>query len=168
VVLTYFHIVVGEMVPKSLALQRAEETALKVETPMRLIQIALFPLVLLLNGIGNSILRLIGVRRSGQDAGLYHTSSELEFVIRESAEGGKLRKTTSRVLQDLLEFGDLTAREVMVPRVKIVGIPLGAQGDDLVGIINKASHTRYLVFDGTLDRIVGSIHIKDFLRNRIS
>jgi len=168
VFLTYLHIVIGEMVPKSLALQKAEETAFRVETPMRLVQLALFPLVLLLNGIGNFILRIIGMRRSGHDAGFHHTSDELEFVIKESEKGGMLRKATSEVLQDLLEFGDLTAREVMVPRVKIVGIPLGVHGDDLVQILFKATHTRYLVFDETIDRIVGSIHIKDFLRNRIS
>lgn len=168
VFLTYLHIVVGEMVPKSMALQQAERTALWVATPMRWIQTLLFPLVITLNGVGNMILRLFGMRNSDHATDLYHTSDELEFVIKESQEGGLIRKQTSDVLQELLEFGDLKAREIMVPRVKIVGIPLGAKNGELLKILDKARHTRYLVYKENVDHVVGSIHIKDFLRNKLS
>ncbi len=168
VFLTYLHIVIGEMVPKSLALQKPERTAIWVALPMQWTQTLLFPLVIALNGIGNAVLRGLGMRRSDQGEDLYHTSDELEFVIKESQEGGLLRKETSEVLQELLEFGDLKAREVMVPRVKIVGIPLGTKNGDLLKILDRATHTRYLVYGESLDHIVGSIHIKDFLRNKLS
>lgn len=164
---TYLHIVVGEMVPKSIALQRAEQAALWLTVPMAWFQTLLFPLVFVLNGMGNAILRLFNVRPSEQGHDLFHTHEELEFVIRESEEGGMLRKETSIVLQDLLGFGDLQAREVMVPRTKIVGIPVGVSNGALVEIIAADSHTRYPVYDGDLDHIVGSIHIKDFLTRHL-
>ncbi len=130
-ILTYLHIVLGEMIPKSLALQNAESTALVIVTPMQMIQKLLLPFVLILNGVGNLTLKLIGIGRSEHVDHLFHTSDELEFVINESEEGGLLLKVTSAVLRDLLDFGELKAREVMVPRVRIVGIPLGSDQKDL-------------------------------------
>lgn len=162
--LTYLHIVLGEMVPKSLALQKAERTAIWVTPLMGWFQILFYPLVLALNGLGNIILRFMGVQRTGPNDSLFHTSEELEFVIRESQEGGLLHRETSEVLQELLEFGDLLAREVMVPRVKIVGIPIGASHSDLANILDQASHTRYPLYENDLDHIVGALHVKDILK----
>lgn len=166
--LTYIHIVIGEMIPKSLALQDAEQMALWIARPMQWIQTIFFPLVLVLNHFGDTLLKYLGMERSASGADVYHSSDELEYVFRESEEGGLLRKETSDVLQSLLEFGDLVAREVMVPRVKIIGIPLGANNEDIARILDNATHTRYVVYDHNLDHIVGMVHIKDFLRNKLT
>lgn len=162
-VLTYVHIVVGEMVPKSLALMRAEQTVLGITRPMLAIQTALYPLVVGLNGIGNGFLRLVGVRRE-LSAGHYHTPEELEYIVRESQEGGLLRAEAGRVLRELFAFGALTAGEAMVPRVHVAGLPLGATPDDLRARLGAEAHTRYPVYEGDLDHIVGVVHIKDVLR----
>jgi CBS domain containing-hemolysin-like protein len=162
-VLTYFHIVVGEMVPKSLALQYAERTVLWITPPMLWIKLAFYPLVVGLNGIGNAILKLMGIDRQ-LSSGYFLTPEELQYVIQESQEGGMLREESGRVLKDLLEFGDLTAAEVMVPRVRITGIPLDASSEELKEIMRSSRHSRYPVFDGDLDHILGVVHIKDLLR----
>ena len=81
--------------------------------------------------IGNALLRLFGVRRREVDTERYHTSEELQFIIQESQEGGLLRGESGRILRELFEFGDLTAREVMVPRVQLVGIPVGTDVAEL-------------------------------------
>ncbi len=167
-VLTYLHIVLGEMIPKSLALQKPEQTAYWVLQPMAWIENVMRPLVIVLNGSGNFCLKLMGVQRTSQAAGIFHTQEELEYVIKESQEGGMLKKETGEVLQDLLEFGELLAREVMVPRVRIAGIPLGATPAELLQIVTEDSHTRYLLYEGDLDHIMGSIHIKDFMRNQLA
>lgn len=165
--LTYLHIVIGEMVPKALALQRAERTALYVSPLIQALQAALLPVIIALNAIGNGLLRLIGVRR--QDAGTerYHTTEELQYIVEESQEGGMLRGESGQILRELFEFGDLTAGEVMVPRVMLSGIEVGASPADVEAIVRQSPHTRYPVFIGDLDNIVGSLHIKQVLRHLI-
>ena len=162
--LTYLHIVIGEMVPKALALQHAGGTVLWVAPPMLALQRAILPLVVGLNAIGNRILRLAGIQRREVDAERYHTSEELQFIIEESQEGGLLRGEAGNIMRELFEFGDLTAGEVMVPRVHVLGLPVGAEPDELREIVRAHPHTRYPVYQGDLDNIVGSLHIKDVLR----
>lgn len=163
-ILTYFHIVVGEMVPKSLALQRAEQMVLWITPPMLWIKNLLFPIVYALNGLGNLVLRMVGIDRQPRHAERYYTPEELQLIVQESEELGVLRAESGRMLQELFEFGDLTAGQIMVPRVRIVGIEVGATPDDLRALLPKASHTRYPVYDRDLDRIVGMIHVKEVLR----
>ncbi len=162
-ILTYFHIVVGEMVPKSLALQYAERAVLWITPPMLWIKLAFYPLVVGLNGIGNVMLKLIGIDRQ-MTSGYYLTPEELQYVIQESQAGGMLREESGRVLKDLLEFGDLTAAEVMAPRVRIIGIPLDASAEQIKEIVESSRHSRYPVFKEDLDHILGVVHIKDLLR----
>ncbi len=163
-ILTYFHIVVGEMVPKSVALQKAEKLVLWVTPPMLWIKNLLFPFVVALNGLGNMLLRLFGVNRQAQNAEHYHTPEELQLIVQESEDLGALRAESGQVLQELFEFGGRTAGEVMVPRVKICGIPVGTPPERIREVLGRMPHTRYPIYEGDLDHIVGIIHIKDLLR----
>jgi CBS domain containing-hemolysin-like protein len=167
-VLTYLHIVIGEMVPKALALQHAAATALWVAPVIIGTQRAIAPLVVALNSVGNWTLSLFGVRRQDVSAEHYHTTEELQFIIEESQQGGLLRGESGEILRELFEFGDLSAGEVMVPRVLSVGIPVGAEPDEVRGIVGTHPHTRYPVYSGGLDNIIGSIHIKEVLRHIVS
>ena len=167
-ILTYLHIVIGEMVPKALALQRADHTVLYVTPLIEVLQSALFPIVVGLNGIGNGLLRLIGVRRQEVEGERYHTTEELQFIVQESQEGGMLRGESGTILRELFEFGDLVAGEVMVPRVQIVGIAVGTEPEELRAIVSAHLHTRYPIYAGDLDNIIGSLHIKDILRHLIA
>ncbi|HEX2204473.1 MAG TPA: hemolysin family protein [Longimicrobium sp.] len=163
-ILTYFHIVVGEMIPKSLALQQALRTALWVTPPMLAIQKLVFVLVVGLNALGNGLLRLFGIRRQERSAEHVRTPEELQYIVRESQAGGMLRRESADVVQELLEFGDLTAGEVMVPRVRVVGLPVGASFEEVTRIVRESPHTRYPIYEGDLDHIVGMVHIKDLFR----
>ena len=163
-ILTYFHIVVGEMVPKSLALMQAEQTVRWITPPMLAIKMLLYPLVIGLNGIGNGILKLMGINRQQGHADHFLSSEELQFLVTESQEGGLMRPEAGRVVMELFEFGELTAAEVMVPRVGLRGLPLGATPAQIRDTLSVAPHTRYPVYQGDLDHIVGMVHIKDLLR----
>ena len=163
-ILTYFHIVIGEMVPKSLALQSAERMALYITPPMLWLQAILYPFVVSLNAMGNGVLKLIGITRQAQTADQYYTPEELQLVVQEAEEQGALREDAGQMLQELFEFGDRTAGEVMVPRVRVVGIPLGAGPAEFRSLIGQTPHTRYPIYDEDLDHIVGTYHIKDLLR----
>jgi CBS domain containing-hemolysin-like protein len=162
--LTYLHIVIGEMLPKSLALQSPERIALWLTPPMLWIQTLIYPFVIALNGVANMVLAPFGIRHEEDNADKYYTSEELQLIVEESEEQGALRSESSQVLQELFEFGELTAGEVMVPRVRITGIPIGAGPEDLRGILGTAPRTRYPIYEGDLDHIVGTYHIKDLLR----
>jgi CBS domain containing-hemolysin-like protein len=166
--LTYLHIVLGEMVPKALALQRAARTVLYVTPLIVAIETALLPVIVALNAIGNALLRLVGVRREAVGAERYHTTEELQYIIEESQEGGLLRGESGEILRDLFQFGDLTAGEVMVPRVMLTGIAVGTSRDELQNIVQANVHTRYPVYSGSLDNIIGSLHIKQILRHLVA
>jgi CBS domain containing-hemolysin-like protein len=163
-ILTYFHIVVGEMIPKSLALQSADRAAMVVTPVMLAIQRVVILPVMALNGIGNWILRMAGINRFVASGEHYRTPEELQFIVRESQAGGMLRSESADVVQELLEFGELTAGEVMIPRVRVVGIPAGAPSEEMMRILRTTPHTRYPVYEGSLDHVVGVVHIKDILR----
>jgi CBS domain containing-hemolysin-like protein len=163
-ILTFFHIVIGEMVPKSLALQQAERMVLWITPPMLWIKNALFPFVVGLNSLGNLVLKMLGVNRQAQNADQYYTPEELQLVVQESEDLGALRADSGQMLQELFEFGDLTAGQVMVPRVRVSGIQVGATPDQVRDVLGRSPHTRYPVYQGDLDHILGMVHIKDLLR----
>ncbi len=163
-ILTYFHIVVGEMVPKSLALQHAERVALWITPPMIWTRNALFPVVVPLNALGNLLLKLFGVNRQAQNADHYYTSEELQLIVQESEDLGAIRAESGQMLQELFEFGGLTAGEVMVPRVRLTGIRLGTTTDQIRELLSRSPHTRYPIYERDLDHIIGMVHIKDLLR----
>jgi CBS domain containing-hemolysin-like protein len=160
--LTYLHIVLGEMIPKTLALHKAEQSALWINTPIRWVSAALFPIVALLNATGNGVLRLMGVRRTGGPTS--HSQEELRYVVEESQHAGHLRQEAGQVLTELLRFGERTAGEAAMPRVRLTGIPLGATPEQVRGVLRQSKHTRYPVYAQDLDHIVGMVHIKDLLR----
>jgi CBS domain containing-hemolysin-like protein len=163
-VLTLGHIVFGEMVPKGIALQRPVNVARITLWPMRLTLFALYPFVKISNGIANACLRLVGIKRQTNVHEQVYTPEELQLIVEESQEGGALRAESGRLLRELFEFGNLTAGQVMVPRVRIAGIRLGATPRELKHIIATHRHTRYAVYDKDLDHVVGMVHVKDVLR----
>lgn len=167
IILTYIHIVLGEMAPKSLALQSAERTALWITPLMRWMQFALYPLVISLYAIGNGILKLLGIHRE-LSASHFHTPQEIEYLVEESASGGLLHEEAGKVLRDLFEFGDLTAGEAMISRVRVQGLPIDISAAEMTAVVRESRHTRYPVFEGDLDHIVGMVHIKDILRLLLS
>jgi CBS domain containing-hemolysin-like protein len=166
--LTYLHIFLGEMVPKALALSAAETTIRGLYWPMRVTLLALYPLVYALNGAGNLGLRLLGVRRQASTPEQVYTPEELQIIVEESAEGGALRAESGSLLHELLEFGDLTAAEAMVPRVRVIGIPVGATTDAVRAILRAHHHARYPIYDGDLDHIVGMLHVKELFRRLLA
>jgi len=159
--LTYLHIVFGEMIPKSLALQHAEGTSLWIAPVVSWVRRALFPLVLGLNGLGNALLRIVGIERTPSHA--YHTPEELEAIVEESESAGALDPRSARFMRELLRLRELTTDEIMIPRVRTIGLELSSSSDQLRGGLQHGGYSRYPVFETSLDDIVGFVHVKDLL-----
>ncbi|KAB2906006.1 MAG: HlyC/CorC family transporter [Kofleriaceae bacterium] len=162
-ILTYLHIVLGEMIPKTLALQHAVGTALWVSTPMRWVRLAMLPLVKGLNVIGTAVLRGFGIRRDLVVRA--PTPESLKLIVEDSVEKGEVPADVGDVLHDLFEFSELTAGEVMTPRVRLVGLARDASVDDIRATLRASRHTHYPVYVETLDRIVGIVAIRNLLSN---
>ena len=167
-ILTYAHLVIGEMVPKALALQSAERTALWVSPIIETLEKPILPLVVSLDALRAMVVRAIGIEGEVAEEERYHSTEELQLIIEESKEEGLLRGESGRILSELFEFGDLTAGQVMVPRVRLVSIAVGTTADRLREIVRMRPHTRFPVHTGDPDDILGSVHIKDLLRHIVS
>jgi CBS domain containing-hemolysin-like protein len=165
--LTIGHIVIGEMLPKGLALQNPIGVAKVAHWPMRVTLVALFPFVVGMNGLANILLRVIGIKREVNVHEQVYTPEELQLIVEESELGGTIKRESGRILRELFEFGELTAAQAMVPRVRLVGIPVGAGPETVRQIVGEHRRTRYVVYDGDLDHIVGMLHAKDLLRHMI-
>lgn len=163
VAITFLEVVVGELIPKAIALQRAESIALVVARPTLLIALVFTPFIYILNGTANLLLRLIGMRpASGQDT--IHSEQELRLLVQASGESGALEVGQRDMLDAVFDFGDLTAREVMVPRTEIIAI---AADDSLDKLIQRAvdhPFSKFPVYEGNLDHILGIVHVKDLVR----
>ncbi len=163
IVITYFHVVIGELIPKALALQTPERTALRVSRPMRVASLLFYPLAALLYGISNGLLRLMRIPISNPHGKLY-PSSELKLLVAESYQSGLLDDEEKVLIQNIFEFGELKVQQVMTPRAKIEALDLSSSYDEVMALVKRARHSRFPVFEGTLDKVVGIIHIKDVIR----
>ncbi|MCA9976166.1 MAG: HlyC/CorC family transporter [Anaerolineales bacterium] len=164
--LTYLHIVVGEMVPKSLALSDAVKMVLALAQPMHVIQTIMTWPVHLLNGIGNVLLRLFKVPPAQGHARVL-SPEELELIVSESTEGGLLKEEEEELIRNIFDFGERVVSQVMTPRTKVQAIPLELAYEDLLRTVTESRHSRFPVYKGDVDHIVGILHVKDLMRQTL-
>ncbi|MBI4505951.1 MAG: HlyC/CorC family transporter [Chloroflexi bacterium] len=160
--ITALHIVLGELAPKSLALQRAEATVLAVVGPMHVFLVVFRPVIMALNAVGNALVRLFGLRPASAHA-LAHTEDELIFLFRQSRAAGVLEADEERLLSKVFTFVDLEARQMMVPRPEMVCIPVTATYQDVLDAARTKGFSRLPVYEHDLDHIIGVLHVKDLL-----
>lgn len=161
-ILTYFHVVVGEMVPKSIALQAADQTAIRLVGPMSIADSLFRPMTIILNRIGNFLLRRIGIE-TDMNTRLV-SSAELEYIVEESTEGGLIDPAEQLYLENVFDFSERTIGQVMTPRTRLATIPIDASLRQVMEALNENRHSRYPVFEVDRDHIVGILHIKELAR----
>ena len=161
--LTYLHVVVGEMVPKSLALQNAAHAVIWLSNSMRLAEILFRPLTVVLNGLGNLILRLSGLPPADMESKLI-SSDELSYILEESAEGGLLEPGEQVYLENVLDFHERMVGQVMTPRNRMAALPLDADFTAIMEQVTAQIHSRYPIYRENRDDIVGILHVKDLAR----
>lgn len=159
-VITFMHVVIGELMPKSIALQYPERTALFIANPMKHIASLFKPFIYLLNGFGNALLRLIHISPATSSHSV-HTPEEIGMIIDASYNEGILNETEKDMLQNIFKFSDKDAKQVMVPRPDMVAIPMDITFEELEEIILNNQYTRYPVYNEDLDHVLGLLHVKD-------
>lgn len=161
--LTYLHVVFGEMIPKSLALATPDKAALGLAQPMSLLQTVLAIPVHLLNGIGNLLLHLFRIPPvEGQER--LHSPEELELIVRESTLGGLLEITEEELIGNIFDFTARKVYQVMTPRRRLEAIPQDMPLPELLKMATNSRYSRFPVYEKDLDHIIGVVHIKDLVR----
>lgn len=159
--LTAFQVVLGELVPKSLALQYPVQTALLTALPMRWSESLYSWFIATLNGSGNLLLRLLGFSTETQRH--IHSPEEIELLLAESRKGGLLELEEHRRLLQALRLGGRTARQIMVPRREVEGVDITLPADEIVRRLVDSPYTRLPVYRESLDNLLGLIHTKDLV-----
>jgi CBS domain containing-hemolysin-like protein len=160
--ITVLHIVLGELMPKSLAIRKAEHVTLWTALPLDLFYRIMYPFIWLLNGLANRLLRLLGLEPATESESA-HTEDEIRILMKESNRSGHINNTELTLVDNVFEFSDTTAREIMIPRTEMSCLYLDRPFEENMRIIIEEKHTRYPVCETDKDNIVGLVHIKDFL-----
>ena len=161
-VITSLHIVLGELAPKSLALQRSERTALAVIRPLSLFLLVFRPAISFLNGLGNGVLRLCGLQ-PGHGEGGHHSTAELNLLVEASREAGLIREAQQEAVERIFKLSDRRVREIMTPRHEIEWIDLDEPQDVMLRAVRACSHAHVIVSRGGIDEVVGVLRKQDLL-----
>jgi putative hemolysin len=161
-IVTYLHVVIGELVPKGIALGYPERTALAVSTPVRWFFIGLRPLIWLLQSSTTLILRTLGLEPPGAEHEA-HSEAELRMLLSSSAEQGEIEHGEQEMLYKVFDFADKEVSAVMVPRPEVIAISIALPAPEALQAVLESPYTRYPVYRDSLDDIIGVLHIRDLI-----
>ena len=161
-IITALHIVIGELAPKSIALQYPERTSLLVAQPLGVFDFVFRPFIVALNGIGRRTVRLLGLRApAGHE--LVHSTEELKLLVEASGKAGVLEETELQIIDRAFDFAEFTAHEAMTPRTEVVSVAADTPGPELLDLVCEAGFSRYPVCGDSQDEVIGVLHAKDLL-----
>jgi len=162
VIITVLHIVFGELAPKSLAIQRSEQTTLAVAYPLRGFYWLCRPFIWLLNGIANLILKMVGLHTVSESE--TYSSDELKYLVDQVKESGDIEDTNYDIIRNAFEFSERTARQVMVPRTQVLAIDVNDYDDATLETVIEDGFSRIPCYEDSIDNIIGVVHLKDILK----
>jgi CBS domain containing-hemolysin-like protein len=167
-ILTFLHVVIGELVPKGIALGHREGTALAVAVPVRLFFVVFRPLIWVLQRATEAVLRALGLEPPGAETEV-HSEAELRMLVSQSTEYGEIEQQEQEMLYKVFDFADKEVSNVMVPRPEVVALSIDLPPEQCLEAVMDSPYTRYPVFRETLDNVVGILHVRDLfgaLRDR--
>ncbi|AKO93400.1 hemolysin family protein [Priestia filamentosa] len=165
-IMTFLHVVLGELAPKTLAIQYTERVTLLLAQPLVLFGKILFPLIWLLNGSARIILRIFGVKPAGHEQA--HSEEELKIIMTQSYQSGEINQTELSYMQNILSFDERVAKDIMVPRTRMIVFDQEMEKEELLQIIDENHFTRYPVTEeGDKDKIIGVVNAKEMVTNLV-
>lgn len=161
-IITFLHIVMGELAPKSLAIQKSEATSLWLSWPLLMFYRLFLPVIWLLNSAANGALRLIGIEPASESEAA-HSEEEIRILMDQSARSGVIDKDEMKLMDNIFDFSDMLAREVMLPRTDMDCLYTNLSWEENMKIVASTKHSRYPVAVEDKDQIIGFVHITDLL-----
>ncbi|MEF7560438.1 hemolysin family protein [Bacillus thuringiensis] len=163
-VITFLHVVIGELAPKTFAIQRAEQVSLLLSKPLIYFYRIMYPFIWALNGSARLVTGLFGLHPASEHE-VAHSEEELRLILSESYESGEINQREFKYVNNIFEFDNRVAKEIMVPRTEIVGLYEDEPFETHIKIIAQEKYTRYPVFGEDKDEIIGMVNVKDlFIR----
>jgi Hemolysins and related proteins containing CBS domains len=164
--MTFLHVVFGELAPKTMAIQFAERMTLMLSRPLVWFGKVLFPLIWLLNGSARLFLRIFGVQPAGHEQA--HSEDELKIIMTQSFQSGEINQTELAYMQNIFDFDERVAKDIMVPRMQVVTVDARMNQDEILRIIDENRFTRYPVTkDGDKDKLIGFLNAKEWTTNLV-
>jgi CBS domain containing-hemolysin-like protein len=164
---TFLHVVVGELAPKTVAIQKAEAITLAFAKPIILFYKVMYPFIWVLNGSARLLVGLFGLKPASEHE-LAHSEEELRILLSESYESGEINQNELKYVNNIFEFDERIAKEIMVPRTEIVTLDITDTIDTIIDVIQQEKYTRYPVIDGEKDNVLGMINIKEILTAKLT
>lgn len=164
---TFLHVVVGELAPKTVAIHKAEAVTLIFARPMMFFYKVMYPFIKTLNGSARLVTGLFGLKPASEHESA-HSEEELQLIISESYKSGEINQSEFKYVNNIFEFDDRIAKEIMVPRTEIVAFDRSQTLEECLEVVKEENYTRYPVIDGEKDNIVGMINMKEVLTDYIS
>lgn len=161
-IITILHIVLGELAPKSLAIQKPEKVTLALAYPLRFFYIVFKPFIVVLNGLANFLLKSVGIQPAGALEHV-HSNEELRLLLEQGREGGTIEETEHELIENVFEFREKIVKEVMVPRTELIALDAGGTSDEMTIAVIEEGYTRMPVYEDSLDNIIGVIYSKDLI-----
>ncbi len=159
--MTYLHVVVGELAPKTMAIQKAERVTLLLAGPLMMFYKVMYPFIWVLNGSARVITGLFGLKPASEHE-VAHTEEELRLILSDSYESGEINQAEYKYVNNIFEFDNRIAKEIMVPRTEIIGFYLEDSVEEHMKVIQNERYTRYPIFGEDKDDIIGMVNVKDF------
>jgi CBS domain containing-hemolysin-like protein len=164
--ITFLHVVVGELAPKTLAIQKAEAIALVMSRPLILFYKIMYPIIWVLNGSARVTARFFGVKPVLENE-IAHTEDELRIILSESYRSGEINQSEFKYVNKIFEFDNRIAKEVMVPRTEMVSLSKDDTLETFLQVLREEKFTRYPIIDGDKDHIIGLVNIKEVMTDLI-
>lgn len=160
-IITFLHVVFGELTPKFIAIQRPVATTMQIATPLQFFYYIFKPFIWVLNGFSNFLLRLIGVEVRGHES--THSSEELQYLLEKGKESGALNNAEHELIKNVFDFNERIVKNIMIPRTKIVAVEITDTTEELIETATEEGYSRIPIYDDNIDQVVGIVHTKDLL-----
>lgn len=163
--ITIMHIVFGELIPKSIAIRKSEQTAMLIAMPLRLFYTVFKPFIWSMNQMSNGFLRLVKIHPASDQE--IHSTEELQLLVKQSADSGAIEEENYEIIKNAFDFTDHSAKQIMIPRQNISSIDIDEPVENIINIIMDGGYSRLPVYENSIDNIIGIFYAKEIIREYV-
>ncbi len=164
-IITIMHIVFGELIPKSIAIRKAEPTTMAIAVPLRVFYTVFKPFIWTMNQMSNAFLRLMKIHPVSEHE--IHSTEELQLLVKQSADSGEIQEENYEIIKNAFDFTDHSAKQIMVPRQNILSIDIEEPVEDIITKIMESGYSRIPVYEDSIDKIIGIFYTKEIIREYV-